>query len=95
MTTLENKQNPNPRNVKSLNTRIVGYDLARALAIMGMVVVNFKVVMGASEAGPDWLVWLVNLLEGRAAATFVVLAGVGMSLISPTNPYSATLTRRW
>jgi uncharacterized membrane protein YeiB len=47
-----------------------------------MVVVNFKIVMGASERGPDWMVGVLGLLEGRAAATFVVLAGVGLSLLS-------------
>jgi len=67
---------------RSPNSRIIGYDFARALAIFGMVVVNFKIVMGAGEAGPGWLVWLVGLLEGRAAATFVILAGVGLSLLS-------------
>jgi uncharacterized membrane protein len=61
--------------------RIIGYDVARALAIFGMVVVNFKVVMAASEADPGWLASLVGLLEGRAAATFVILAGVGLSLL--------------
>ena len=66
--------------------RIEGYDLARALAIFGMVVVNFKVVMGAggwttdTPAGPAWLQSLTGLLDGRAAATFVVLAGVGVAL---------------
>ena len=62
------------------SSRQYGYDFARALAVIGMVVVNFKVVMGAETNGPDWLIWLVGLLDGRAAATFVVLAGVGMSL---------------
>jgi uncharacterized membrane protein YeiB len=62
--------------------RQVGYDLARALAIFGMVIVNFKVVMGAETAGPAWLVWLMGLLDGRAAATFVILAGVGISLMT-------------
>ncbi len=65
-----------------MKTRIIGYDLARALAIIGMVIVNFKIVMGAEQNGPAWLVDLVGLLDGRAAATFVVLAGVGLSLLS-------------
>nr|MEE4268383.1 DUF418 domain-containing protein [Candidatus Krumholzibacteria bacterium] len=65
-----------------MKQRIIGYDLARALAIFGMVVVNFKIVMGAEQNGPPWLTHLVGLLEGRAAATFVVLAGVGLSLLS-------------
>lgn len=62
--------------------RIEGYDLARAGAVFGMVLVNFKIAMGAEEAGPDWLVGLLGLVDGKAAATFVVLAGAGMSLMS-------------
>jgi len=65
-----------------MKNRIIGYDLARALALFGMVVVNFKIVMGAADNGPPWLVNLTGLLEGRAAATFVLLAGVGISLLS-------------
>ena len=65
-----------------LRKRIIGYDLARALAVFGMVVVNFKIVMGAEKNGPAWLAGLVGLLDGRAAATFVVLAGAGLSLLS-------------
>ena len=66
-------------------TRIEGYDLARALAIFGMVVVNFKIVMtlgSETPPGPEWLRVLTGLIEGRAAALFVVLAGVGLSLVA-------------
>ena len=68
--------------------RIAGYDIARALAVFGMVLVNFTIAMGAMGAeraegqGPSWLTGFVRLFEGRAAATFVVLAGVGVSLMS-------------
>ena len=72
-------QQSNSQNKKS---RIIGYDFARALAVFGMVIVNYKVVMGASENGPDWLVWLAGLFDGRAAATFVILAGVGIAMLS-------------
>jgi uncharacterized protein len=65
-----------------MKDRIIGYDLARALALFGMIVVNFKIVMGAAGNGPLWLVDLTGLLEGRAAATFVLLAGIGISLFS-------------
>jgi uncharacterized membrane protein YeiB len=65
-----------------LKKRMIGYDLARALAIFGMVVVNFKIVMGAEQNGSAWLVGLVGLIDGRASATFVVLAGAGLSLLS-------------
>ena len=67
---------------EKLKNRIIGYDVARALAIFGMVIVNFKIVMGAEQNGPAWLIHLAGLLDGRAAATFVVLAGVGLSLLS-------------
>ena len=60
--------------------RIVGLDIARAFAIIGMVLVNFKLAMGAEETGPQWLRTFAALFNGRAAATFVVLAGVGASL---------------
>ncbi len=65
-----------------MNQRISGYDVARALAVFGMVIVNFKIAMGADRLGPHWLLDVAGLLEGRAAATFVVLAGVGLSLLS-------------
>ena len=65
-----------------MSERIVGYDLARALAVFGMVSVNFKVVMTTPDAGPVLLARAVGLLEGRAAATFVVLAGIGVALLS-------------
>ena len=67
---------------KSNSQRIPGYDLARSLAIFGMVIVNYSSFMGGWGVGPGWLVWLVELLPGRAAAIFVVLAGVGMSLMA-------------
>ena len=79
-----------------MNKRIIGYDLARALAVFGMVIVNFKIVMGATTKGAPWLVHLVSLLDGRAAATFVVLAGVGLSLLTRSSrdgEDAASLTR--
>lgn len=65
-----------------MTKRIVGFDIARALAVFGMVVVNFKIVMVAEKSGTTWLDSAVGLLDGRAAATFVVLAGAGISLRS-------------
>lgn len=64
-----------------MKKRIQGYDLARAFAIFGMVMVNFKIVMNATT-GTNWIHTFANLLEGRAAAVFVILAGVGISLLT-------------
>ena len=61
-----------------MNSRIIGIDVARALAIIGMVIVNFKVVLG--EEGKNWIKLLSSVFDGRASATFVVLAGVGIAL---------------
>lgn len=62
--------------------RLEGLDLARYVAFVGMVIVNFKIAMGAEggESGEGMLNLLTTALEGRAAATFVVLAGIGLGL---------------
>ena len=62
--------------------RIPGIDVARAVAVFGMVLVNYKAMMGAALKGPDWLTWMSDLIDGRAAALFVVLAGLGITLRS-------------
>lgn len=59
--------------------RLEGLDLARYVAFVGMVIVNFKIAMGA-EYDTGLLNTLTVALEGRAAATFVVLAGIGLGL---------------
>ncbi|PID29785.1 MAG: hypothetical protein CR982_01975 [Candidatus Cloacimonadota bacterium] len=61
-----------------MNRRIVGIDVARALAVIGMIIVNFKVVFG--EEGTIWIKSFAGIFEGKAAATFVTLAGVGIAL---------------
>jgi uncharacterized membrane protein YeiB len=55
-------------------------DAARALAILGMIIVNYRAMSAPDELGPQWLEFGVDRLEGKAAALFVVLAGVGLSL---------------
>lgn len=60
--------------------RIAGLDFARFLAFFGMVLVNFKIVMLPTTATLGGLSWLYSALEGRAAALFVILAGIGLGL---------------
>lgn len=62
--------------------RTPGYDVARALAILGMVLVNYKLRTDAEERASGWALWTSNLIDGRAAALFVVLAGLGIALRS-------------
>ncbi|WP_129337449.1 heparan-alpha-glucosaminide N-acetyltransferase domain-containing protein [Cellulomonas endophytica] len=56
--------------------RLVGIDLARGVAVLGMV---------TAHVGPDEgrvLPRLLEVADGRSAALFVVLAGVGLALLS-------------
>ena len=77
------KPNMQPRcGALSPNNRIVGYDLARAGALFGMLLVNFSLLLGSGSSVPNWLDWVIGVIRGRAAATFVVLAGAGLSLLS-------------
>lgn len=64
-----------------MQKRVTGLDLARALAIFGMVIVNFKIVMN-SETGNTFLMWFSGLFEGRASALFVILAGIGVTFLT-------------
>ncbi len=59
--------------------RLTGLDIARFLAFVGMVLVNFRLAAQVAP-GADWTSTLTNALEGRAAALFVVLAGLGFAL---------------
>ncbi|WP_103070541.1 DUF418 domain-containing protein [Aquimarina sediminis] len=63
-----------------MQNRIIGIDVARAFAIFGMIIVNFKMTFG--NYGNQGLATILNILDGKAASTFVVLAGVGIALMS-------------
>ena len=58
-----------------MNTRIAGYDLARSLALFGLVVANFS---GDIEHADFY--WLHSFIQERTIA-FLVLGGVGISLL--------------
>ncbi len=60
--------------------RLDGLDVARLFAFIGMVAVNFNLVMGMPVLTGEWPQNTIIGLEGRAAASFVVLAGVGLGL---------------
>ena len=63
--------------------RLIGLDAARYFAFVGMVLVNFDVVMSISlgvQSNGEFANHLIGQLQGRASATFVVLAGIGLGL---------------
>ncbi|WP_420586463.1 DUF418 domain-containing protein [Ruegeria sp.] len=59
--------------------RLEALDAARFLAFCGMVLVNFRIAAQVAP-GQGWATVLVDALEGRAAALFVILAGIGIGL---------------
>lgn len=66
--------------------RLEGLDVARFLALVGMVIVNFSMVMvgDVTDRSPFAP---ASLLQGRAAATFVVLAGISLGLAARRNSW--------
>ncbi|MGR3616785.1 MAG: heparan-alpha-glucosaminide N-acetyltransferase domain-containing protein [Paracoccaceae bacterium] len=70
--------------------RLQGLDAARFLAFCGMVLVNFRIAANVTPMG-DWPSLITSMLEGRAAALFVVLAGIGIALARPS---AALMLRR-
>ena len=68
-----------------MNRRIAGYDFARSLALSGLVVANFRGNVEHVE-----LDLLYDFIQGGATVTFLVLGGVGISLLKQrdqrTNP---------
>nr|WP_154959150.1 heparan-alpha-glucosaminide N-acetyltransferase domain-containing protein [Paenibacillus xylanexedens] len=69
-------------NIHTPKGRILGLDVARALAVIGMILVNYKLAMNAQTGGPGWLQAATGIFEGRASALFVILAGLGVSLMT-------------
>ena len=67
-----------------MNTRIAGYDLARCLALFGLVVASFSSGAGLVEFSLHYLfrIRLRSLMQDGSIATFLVLGGVGISLLT-------------
>lgn len=80
----ENSQTPTPRRptIQPNSSRIIGFDVARSVAMLGMMVVHFSLVAATDRTQPAWMVGVLALLDGRASATFVILAGIGVTLMS-------------
>ncbi|MEX0652714.1 MAG: acyltransferase family protein [Phycisphaeraceae bacterium] len=68
-----------PSAAPAVGRRIAGLDAARAVAIIGMVMVHF----GPTDGDPfTWTDHFYRLSHGRAALLFVLLAGIGVTLLA-------------
>ncbi|MGU3374825.1 DUF418 domain-containing protein [Chryseobacterium sp. M5A1_1a] len=64
-----------------MKKRIIGFDLARAYAIFGMFIVNFNMVFGNHD-DPSPLGKILVLFSGHSSTVFVILAGMGVALMT-------------
>src|SRR5690625_5913986 len=62
--------------------RITGLDTARAVAILGMIATHVFPLMQADPSGALTPTWVGASLTGVSSALFVVLAGVGLTLLT-------------
>jgi uncharacterized protein len=69
-----------------MKKRIIGFDLARAYAIFGMFIVNFNFCFGSFQ-NKTALGRFLNLFIGNSSAIFVILAGMGVSLMTNRTGY--------
>ena len=67
---------------KSHPDRVPAYDVARAVAVIGMILVNCHSIFLTGENRHAWYIETVSFLYGRPAALFVMLAGVGLVMLS-------------
>jgi uncharacterized protein len=86
-----------------MTKRIIGFDLARAYAILGMFIVNFNTVFG-SHKDESYMGKFLGLFNGNSSTIFVILAGMGVSLMTSRPEYtdiekkqlrSVVLKRSW
>jgi uncharacterized protein len=70
-----------------MKQRIIGFDLARAYAILGMFIVNFNTVFG-SFSDKTILGQFLSMFSGNSSSTFVILAGMGIALMTNRAEYS-------
>lgn len=64
-----------------MQQRVIGFDLARAYALLGMFIVNFNFSFGSIMAPDGWMGRFLNVFTGNSTAIFIICAGMGVSLM--------------
>lgn len=68
-----------------MKQRIIGFDLARAYALLGMFIVNFNYSFGSVFYTTEPVGRFLNLFTGNSTSIFIILAGMGVSLMTQTK----------
>lgn len=78
-----------PTELEPVTRRLAGPDVVRGVALIGVVVMNFHgylILRNGGDVGEGWAADLLDpwdgLLSTRFAATFVLVAGVGVTLLT-------------
>jgi uncharacterized protein len=71
-----------------MNSRLIGFDLARAYAIFGMFIVNFVFCFGDFQDKRP-LGFLLTSFVGNSTSIFIILAGMGVSLMTNRTDYTS------
>ncbi len=71
-----NSDRPSPSSPGGKKQRLLGIDVTRGLALLGMMAVHALIPFDA-DFNPNWVNYIAT---GNASAVFAVLAGVGLSL---------------
>jgi uncharacterized protein len=71
-----------------MKDRIIGFDLARAYAIFGMFIVNFNFCFGNVYQTEEPIGRFLNIFTGNSTSIFIILAGMGVSLMTNKSDYS-------
>jgi hypothetical protein len=66
-----------------MKQRIIGINVAKALAIIGMIIVNFNVVF--SKNGYSWVKSFASIFDGKSTATLAMLAVFGPALMTNSD----------
>lgn len=73
--------------METTKQRIIGFDLARAYAIFGMYIVNYNIVFG-NYYDTSLVGKMLSLFSGNSSTIFVMLAGMGVALMTNRSVYT-------
>jgi uncharacterized membrane protein YeiB len=76
----------------AVRQRIIGVDIARAVAFLGMLMAHYVATVRPGE--PSALRTISGLAHGRAAPLFCIVLGVGAGLLARRGTGDATFVRR-
>ncbi len=75
--------------------RLIGIDIARAFALMGMVTQHVQLTGGDGGQSTGWVAWVFEQSAGRASVLFFVLSGLSLAIVAKRGSASAAPGALW